>query len=52
MTKRKRTNNDIQNMTQKTKDQATGTPLKTESELVLTPVMLLLNDTNTICLNK
>jgi hypothetical protein len=29
MTKRKTTNNDLQNITQKTKDQATQTPLKT-----------------------
>jgi hypothetical protein len=28
-----RTNNDLQNTTQKTKDRATRTPLKTESEL-------------------
>jgi hypothetical protein len=29
MAKRKRTNNDLQNITQKTKDQATQTPLET-----------------------
>jgi len=29
MTNRKRTNNDLQNTTQKTKDQATRTPLNT-----------------------
>jgi len=29
MTKRKTTNKDLQNITQKTKDQATQTPLKT-----------------------
>ena len=28
MVKRKSTNNDLQNTTQKTKDRATGTPLK------------------------
>jgi len=43
MTNRKVTNNDLQNTTQKTKDRATRTPLKTESELrcserVATPV--------------
>jgi hypothetical protein len=29
----KRTNNDLQNITQKTEDRATPTPLKTEGEL-------------------
>jgi hypothetical protein len=29
----KRTNNDLQNITHKTKDWVTGTPLKTEDEL-------------------
>ena len=33
MAKRKRTNNDLQNTTQKTKDRATRTPLKTRGEL-------------------
>jgi hypothetical protein len=33
MAKRKRTNNDLQNITQKTKDQATRTPLKTWCDL-------------------
>jgi hypothetical protein len=33
MIKRKRTNNDLQYITQKTKDRATRTPLKTGSEL-------------------
>jgi len=33
MTKRKRTKNDHKNITQKTKDWATRTPLKTGSEL-------------------
>jgi len=33
MTKRKRTNNDLQNIKQKTKDRATRTPLKTGCEL-------------------
>ena len=33
MTKRKRTNNDLQNTTQKTKDRVTQTPLKTGGEL-------------------
>ena len=33
MAKRKRTNNDLQNDTQKTKDQAIRTPLKPEGEL-------------------
>ena len=33
MAKRKRTNNDLQNITQKTKDRATRTPLKTGSNL-------------------
>jgi hypothetical protein len=33
MTKRKRTNNDLQNITQKAKDQVTRTPLKTRGEL-------------------
>jgi len=33
MDKRKRTNNDIQNITQKTKDRATRTTLKTGDEL-------------------
>jgi hypothetical protein len=33
MAKRKRTNNDIQNITKKTKDRATRTPLKTGDEL-------------------
>ena len=32
MAKRKRTNNDLQNITQKTKDRATQTPLKTGGE--------------------
>jgi len=32
MDKRKRTNNDLQNTTQKNKDRATRTPLKTGSE--------------------
>ena len=32
MAKRKRTNNDLQNTTQKTKNRATRTPLKTEGE--------------------
>ena len=40
--KNKRTNNDLQNSTQKTKDWGTRTPLKTHDELRLTPVMLLL----------
>ena len=30
----KRTNNDLQNITQKTNDRATGTPLKIEDELM------------------
>jgi hypothetical protein len=34
MTKRKRTNNDLQSITQKTKDRATWTPLKTGGELM------------------
>ena len=57
MTKQKRTNNDLQNTTQKTKDRATQTPLNTgvksgTPDIVLvpaphaTPVVLLLNDTN------
>jgi hypothetical protein len=33
MAKRKRTNNDLQNNTQKTKDQGTQTPLKIGGEL-------------------
>jgi hypothetical protein len=33
MAKRKRTNNDLQNTTQKTKEQATQTPLKIGGEL-------------------
>jgi hypothetical protein len=33
MAKRKRTNNDLQNITQKSKDQAKQTPLKTGGEL-------------------
>jgi hypothetical protein len=33
MAKRKRTNNDLQNTTQKTKDRTTRTPLKTGGEL-------------------
>ena len=33
MAKRKRTNNDLQNITQKTNDRATGIPLNTESDL-------------------
>ena len=55
MAKRKRTNNDIQNITQKTKDRATQTPLKTEDELryywiitiavlLVAPVMLWLRN--------
>ena len=34
MTKRKRTNNELQNTTQKSKDRATQTPLKTRGELM------------------
>jgi hypothetical protein len=59
MTKRNRTNNDLQNIIQKTKDRATGTSLKTGmnscapgglavSTPHVTPVVLLLNDTNII----
>jgi hypothetical protein len=33
MTRRKKTNNELQNTTQKTKDQATQSPLKTGGEL-------------------
>ena len=50
----KRTNNDIQNITQKTKDRATGAPLKVTGALkglaVPAPhvTVLLLNDTNII----
>ena len=33
MAKRKRTNNDLQNITHKTKDRVTGTSLKTGGEL-------------------
>jgi hypothetical protein len=33
MAKSKRINNDLQNITQKTKEQATQTPLKTEGDL-------------------
>ena len=33
ITKRKRTNNDLQNITHKTKERATRTPLKTGDEL-------------------
>ena len=33
MTRRKKTNNELQNTTQKTKDQATQTPLKTNNDL-------------------
>jgi len=33
MAKRKRTNNDLQNITHKTKDRVTRTPLKTRGEL-------------------
>jgi hypothetical protein len=48
-------NNDLQNITQKIQDWATRTPLKTGNELMfsgsaslVTPVVLLLNDTNII----
>ena len=34
MAKRKRSNNDLQNITQKTKDRATRTPLKTNNDLL------------------
>ena len=53
MTKGKETNNDLQNITQKTKDWATGTPgvnsggpekFVVPASLVI-PVMLLLNNT-------
>ena len=58
----KRTNNDLQNITQKTEDRATQTELKTGGELMcswrvagpapyVTPVVLLLNDTNIILTN-
>jgi len=33
MDKRKSTNNDLQNTTEKTKDRSTGTPLKTGDDL-------------------
>ena len=55
MAKGKRTKNDVQNIMQKTKDQATWTPLKTVGELqkgkqavpapLVAPVMLLLLQT-------
>ena len=54
------TNNNLQNITQKTKDSATRTPQKYGGELrfperlavpapLVTPVVLMLNDTNIIC---
>jgi hypothetical protein len=59
MTKDKRTNNDLQNTTQKTKDRATRTPLKsginpgapgglTVPVPLVTPIVLLLKDTDII----
>ena len=39
--KDKRTNNDLQNTTQKTKDRATRTPLKKVPAPLVAPVMLL-----------
>ena len=57
MDKGKRINKDLQNITHKTKDQATHTPLKSVGELrcsrrvssfCSTTVVLLLNDTNII----
>jgi hypothetical protein len=59
MAKRKRTYNDIQNTTYKTKDRATRTPLKLEvnscapesiavSAPLVTLIVLLFNDTNVI----
>ena len=59
MTPQKRTNNDIQNIIQKTEDRETRTPLKTGVNSCVSkglavpaphvaPVVLLLNDTNII----
>ena len=59
MAKRKRTNNNLQSNTQKTKDRAARTPLKpglnsdaseglTIPDPLVTPVMLLLNGMNII----
>jgi hypothetical protein len=56
MTKDKRTNNDLQNTTQKTKDRATRTPLKSGINSgapgvpvpLVTPIVLLLKDTDII----
>ena len=57
--KDKKTNHRLQNTTQKSKDRATQTPLKTDGELrcsgrvallfpLVTPVLLLLNETNIV----
>jgi hypothetical protein len=54
--KDKRTNNDLQNITQKTKDRATRSPIKTGGAPkglavpapLVTPVVLLLNNTNIV----
>jgi hypothetical protein len=43
--KDKRTNNDLQNITQKTKDQATRTPLKTGEGVERGAQVLLIKDT-------
>jgi len=59
----KRTNNDLQNTTHKTKDRATRSPLKPGVDTgapeglavpvpLVTPIMLLLNDTNIIGYGK
>ncbi len=44
MAKRKRTNNDQQSITQKTKDRATRSPLNTVDELMCTGRVSCVND--------